>query len=82
MARRPTFVEIRTGVLFGAGLAGVVYETVVTQADRPTLLVLFAAMMGLPLFLKADEKSLQSRETPTAELPPAPTPAPTPDEPT
>jgi len=55
--RRPSFVQVRTFVLFTAGLAGVAYETLVSSADRPTLLILFAAMMGLPLFLKADEKT-------------------------
>ena len=59
----PTFVQIRTGVLFTFGLAGVVYETVVVQADRPTLLILFGAMLGLPLFLKADEKSTDAELT-------------------
>lgn len=52
----PTFVRVRTWVLFASGLAGVLYETVVDAADRPTLLILFAAMLGLPLFLKSDEK--------------------------
>jgi hypothetical protein len=37
--------------LFIAGLAGVAHETLLEHAERPTLLVLFAAMMGLPAFL-------------------------------
>lgn len=45
----------RDSVLFIAGLAGVVYETVITQGERPTLLLLFAAMVGLPAFLRDDE---------------------------
>jgi hypothetical protein len=57
----PTFIQVRTAVLFGAGLAGVVYETLVSQSDRPTLLILFSGMMGLPLFLKADEKALRQK---------------------
>ena len=40
--------------LFLAGLAGVLHETVLTSADRPDLLILFAAMMGLPAFLATD----------------------------
>ena len=44
-------------VLFVVGLLGVAHETLVSEADRPTLLLLFAAMIGLPAFLKADEKS-------------------------
>jgi hypothetical protein len=47
---------IRDILLFFGGLAGVAYETLGSQADRPTLLLLFAAMMGLPAFLRADEK--------------------------
>lgn len=43
-------------VLFLAGLVGVAHETIVTQAERPTLLLLFAAMVGLPAFLRTDEK--------------------------
>lgn len=53
---RPTFVQVRSAVLFTAGLAGVIYVTLVDQTERPTLLILFAAMMGLPLFLRTDEK--------------------------
>lgn len=49
----------RDGILFTSGLAGVFYETVFTKADRPTLLLLFAAMMGLPAFLRTDETRRQ-----------------------
>jgi hypothetical protein len=41
-------------VLFLAGLGGVIHETVFSNLDRPSLLVLFAAMMGLPAFLGLD----------------------------
>jgi hypothetical protein len=43
---------IRDGALFGVGLLGVIHETYWTDFDRPGLLVLFAAMMGLPAFLR------------------------------
>jgi hypothetical protein len=57
MARRwPTFTEIRATLLFGGGLAGAAYVTLIDQTDRPTLLILFGAMMGLPLFLRSDER--------------------------
>lgn len=46
---------IRDVVLFLAGLGGVAHETVLAHADRPTLLILFAAMMGLPAFLRPDK---------------------------
>jgi hypothetical protein len=47
----PSWRISRGTVLFIAGLAGVMHETVLEEADRPTLLLLFAAMMGLPAFL-------------------------------
>ena len=39
-------------VLFTAGLLGVAHETVVYNSERPSLLILFAGMMGLPLYLR------------------------------
>jgi len=67
MARRwPTFNEVRTALLFGGGLAGVGYVTLIDQTDRPTLLILFGAMMGLPLFLRSDEK----HPPPEIQIPP------------
>lgn len=42
----------RDVLLFCGGLAGVIHETVAATAERPTLLILFAAMMGLPAFLQ------------------------------
>lgn len=47
----------RDSVLFVVGLAGVLHETLISQAERPTLLLLFAAMVGLPAFLRGDEKN-------------------------
>jgi hypothetical protein len=43
---------LRDVLLFLVGLGGVAHETLLTQAERPTLLILFAAMMGLPAFLR------------------------------
>lgn len=51
----------RDGVLFFVGIAGIVYEAVSNHGDRPTLLVLYAAMVGLPAFLRTDEQ-LQKRQ--------------------
>lgn len=51
----------RDGVLFIAGLAGVAYETTHAGGDRPTLLLLFAAMMGLPAFLQKDDEEKRRR---------------------
>lgn len=39
-------------VLFTVGLLGVVHEMIFTPGERPSLLILFAAMMGLPLVLR------------------------------
>lgn len=49
MTRWPLFRDVG---LFLGGIAGVVHETVLSKAERPTLLILFAAMMGLPAFLQ------------------------------
>lgn len=46
----------RGTVLFTGGLLGVAHETLARSADRPTLLLLFAAMMGLPAFISQDER--------------------------
>lgn len=42
----------RDVVLMAAGLAGVAHETVIYQGERPSLLILFAAMLGLPALLR------------------------------
>lgn len=41
----------RSGILFITGLLGIGHETLLEHSERPTLLVLFAAMIGLPAFL-------------------------------
>ncbi len=45
--------RLRDALLFFGGLMGVAYETLGEGAERPTLLLLFAAMMGLPAFLRS-----------------------------
>jgi hypothetical protein len=47
---------IRDVVLFCGGLVGVAHETAIAPQAEPTLLLLFGAMMGLPAFLRADER--------------------------
>lgn len=44
-------------MLFIVGIAGIVFETLSDGAERPTLLIIFAAMVGLPVFLRLDGKS-------------------------
>ncbi len=58
MKLRLTNILNRNIVLFTGGLAGVGHETLLTHAERPTLLILFAAMMGLPAFLSPIGKAL------------------------
>lgn len=52
---------VRDVILFFAGLAGVFHETAIADVERPTLLLLFAAMMGLPAFLRQDERRRNGR---------------------
>ena len=54
--KRPTLHIARDTVLFVVGLLGLAHETLVNDADRPTLLLLFAAMIGLPAFIGKDAK--------------------------
>jgi hypothetical protein len=58
--------KVRDWIMFGTGILGVVYETVVVHVDRPALLALFASMLGLPLFLRRDE-SHQAKALPEKE---------------
>jgi len=47
----------RDTLLFLIGLLGIVHETLLTSGpERPTLLLIFAAFMGLPLALGVDRK--------------------------
>lgn len=61
----PKWKYVRDGALFAGGMLGVYHETFLISAERPTLLLLFAAMMGLPAFLRTDE-----RRTPPSDPPP------------
>lgn len=52
----------RDSVLFLSGLGGIFHETVIADQERPTLLLLFATMVGLPAFLRSDEKKNDSKK--------------------
>jgi hypothetical protein len=55
--KEPSFFQkYRDALLFFCGMGGVFHETLMAKTERPTLLILFAAMMGLPAFLRSDEK--------------------------
>ena len=62
--------RLRDFVLFIGGFLGVAYETLLEQVDRPALLALFGGMMGLPVFLRRDER--ESHPDDTAPKPPDP----------
>ena len=51
----------RATVVFVAGLAGMAHQTLIEGADRPTLLIIYAGMLGLPAFLRGDEKTHASK---------------------
>ena len=56
MSRKKRNLKItRDSILFAVGLLGIVHETLSAKADRPTLLLLFAGMVGLPAFIRKDE---------------------------
>ena len=49
-----SWTTVRDILLFVAGVAGLAHEVLLTNTERPTLLILFAAMMGLPAVLRQD----------------------------
>jgi hypothetical protein len=57
----------RTALLFAGGMAGIAYETIARGTERPTLLLLFGAMIGLPFVVKQDEKSRPPEPPPTPD---------------
>ena len=51
----------RDGVIFGVGLSGIFHEAIIRDGEpRDTLLILFATMIGLPAFLRMDDKRERS----------------------
>lgn len=63
----------RKSILFVLGLLGIANEAQRNGTERPTLLILYAGMVGLPAFLKADEK-IQEHTPVTPPIEPTPTP--------
>ena len=48
---------IRDVLLFFVGFLGMMHETMLFSGlERPTLLLIFAAMMGLPILFRMDER--------------------------
>jgi hypothetical protein len=47
----------RDSIIFATGIFGIVHEAFIRNGDvRTELLLLFATMCGLPVFLRADER--------------------------
>jgi hypothetical protein len=58
----------RDTLLFLTGLALIINEAVLRDGtERPTLLVLYAGMVGLPAFLRIDERRASTPDEPTPE---------------
>lgn len=73
--RNMTGKQVRDWMLFLGGLVGTAYETIVAEVDRPSLLAVFAGMMGLPLFLRRDERDDDQRPPDGTDEPEPPPPA-------
>lgn len=66
----PTVTGWRSTVLFLTGLGLTVHEAVIRAGpERPSLLVVYVGMMGLPAFLHADTKRADDSRAPQRELP-------------
>lgn len=53
----PRWDFVRTLTLFFAGLGGVIYEMIFVHPADPGMLVIFGAMMGIPIFLSKNGSS-------------------------
>jgi hypothetical protein len=49
---RPRWPQVRDWLLFAGGLAIAAHEVGWQRTERPSVLILSATMMGLPMFLK------------------------------
>jgi hypothetical protein len=57
-----TWENVRTVAVFSVGLAGIVHQTVFREVDRPFLLALFAAMIGLEYAFRRDSTRRENVE--------------------
>lgn len=71
--KRPNVRLSRDSVLFAAGLLGIANEALFNGAERPTLLILYAAMVGLPAFLAVDRHAAEHKPEPPPPPPVEPT---------
>jgi hypothetical protein len=56
VTRRQRGRVTRDGLLFILGAGGFLHELIITQGERPTLLLGCMALMGLPVFLRSDDR--------------------------
>jgi hypothetical protein len=59
-----TIHHVRSAALFITGLGVFVYEVGFNEGERPTILILAAACMGLPAFLGLDERRKEPADKP------------------
>lgn len=65
------FVKIvRDMALFVLGAIGFVHELISTGSERPQILILTAAMMGLPVIIRGDEKRQEAKPSENKETTP------------
>jgi hypothetical protein len=68
---RWTSKQIRDAITFLVGAGGFTHEVIWTRAERPTLLFVCLALMGVPFFLRKDEADAPSPQSPRPDLEPA-----------
>lgn len=56
------FRSVRDVLTFGLGAAGIAYEVLGEGPERPTLLIVFAGLLGLPLVFREQDKAHDERE--------------------
>jgi hypothetical protein len=54
--KKPAWPNLRDGILFFSGLAGLFYEVLVRRPPDYGFLPVFGGMIGLPAFLNRPEK--------------------------
>jgi hypothetical protein len=66
--RRASFAGWRDTVLFLTGISLIIYEAVIRSGpERPSLLILYGGMVGLPAILRVDEKRSSTPDKPEPE---------------
>jgi hypothetical protein len=66
IAKRASGVSLRT-----LGVIGIFEEAILQKGERPTLLIIFASMLGLPTFLSVDKKLKDTPNLPPTAASPA-----------